>query len=329
MRNILFFLFFLSLFSCKKDFVNSEVSINDFKIIDSTNLSVKVSFKLDLKGKPQILEKGIIASVDADAGILNQRFEDTNSIEDLIVMNLINLDGNTKYYLRPYVITSKDTILGSIKTYSAKSYYKAGAGVYDVDDNFYPTVILGNQEWMGTNLRTTRFSNGDLITKIDSISSIISTSPVWCNFNFENQNDLIYGKLYNGHVILDERNVCPSGYHIPNNEDWGKLLNYLGGAQFFGGKLKSAGTLQEGTGLWEYPNNKGTNASGLNFLPGGVTFDNGTFYGLGKYCYYSRIDFSYSFETGSQGLGLYYHASDYELIGGAQHTFTYVRCLKD
>lgn len=329
MRNILFFLFFISLFSCKKDFVNSGVSISDFKIIDSTNLSVKVSFKVDLKGKPQILEKGIIASVDADAGILNQRFEDTNSIEEPIVMNLIDLDGNTTYYLRPYVITTKDTILGSIKTYSAKSYYKAGAGVYDVDNNFYPTVILGNQEWMGANLRTTRFSNGDEITKVDSDTNLALSMPVWSNYNFDVDNDLIYGKFYNGYAILDERNVCPFGYHVPTNEDWNELYFHLGGTQFFGGKLKSAGTIQEGTGLWEYPNNKGTNASGLNFHPGGFYNEIGTFTDLGKYCSYARIDLSSPYNSRVQGLLLYYHLSKYELVGGALHYSQYVRCVKD
>ena len=320
MRNILFFLFFLPLFSCKKDFVNSEVSISDFKIIDSTNLSVKVSFKVDLKGKPQILEKGIIASVDADAGILNQRFEDTNSIDEPIVMNLIDLDSNTTYYLRPYVITTKDTILGSIKTYFAKSYYRAGTGVYDVDNNFYPTVILGNQEWMGTNLRTTRFSNVDEITKVDSDTNLALSMPVWSNYNFDEDYDLIYGKFYNGYAILDERNVCPNGYHVPTTADWNELFVYLGDGQFIGGKLKSIGCLQEGTGLWYYPNFKATNVSGLNFQPGGIFSGGNYFYGLGKYVYNARID------SGSKCLALSYDTSGYELTGG---DYSYIRCLKD
>src|SRR5690554_7272325 len=37
----------------------------------------------------------------------------------------------------------------------------AGAGVTDLDGQVYGSVIIGNQEWMTENLRTSQYSNGD------------------------------------------------------------------------------------------------------------------------------------------------------------------------
>ena len=68
--------------------------------------------------------------------------------------------------------------------------------------------------------------------------------------------------------------ICPSGWHIPSDEEWTKLSNYLGGESEAGGKVK-----EEGTVHW-YPPNVATNSSGFTGLPGGYRNSSGSFLNL-------------------------------------------------
>ena len=49
-----------------------------------------------------------------------------------------------------------------------------GNGVTDIDGNNYSTVIIGNQEWMAQNLKTTKYNDNTTIP-------IISTNTDWSN----------------------------------------------------------------------------------------------------------------------------------------------------
>jgi len=48
------------------------------------------------------------------------------------------------------------------------SIYIDGDGVYDVEGNYYKTVVIGDQEWMAENLKTNLFCNGDSIPYLSS-----------------------------------------------------------------------------------------------------------------------------------------------------------------
>ncbi|MBK6840593.1 MAG: hypothetical protein IPG90_21680 [Bacteroidetes bacterium] len=41
--------------------------------------------------------------------------------------------------------------------------------------------------------------------------------------------------MYNWFTVVDSRNVCPTGWHTPSDDEWNTLLN-LGGASAAGGK---------------------------------------------------------------------------------------------
>jgi uncharacterized protein (TIGR02145 family) len=53
-----------------------------------------------------------------------------------------------------------------------------------------------------------------------------------------------------------------------------------------GGKMKTTGTIQAGTGLWTSPNTGATNESGFSAIPAGFRRLNGTFDDIGKYGYW-------------------------------------------
>jgi uncharacterized protein (TIGR02145 family) len=126
---------------------------------------------------------------------------------------------------------------------------------------------------MAENLRTTKYSNGDSIPKVKNSQTWGSlTSGAYCTYNNGAEKGQTYGNLYNYYVISDNRNVCPSGWHIPSSDEVDLLTNYLTnlhGTNQIGGKLKAVGVLSEGTGLWRSPNTGATDEYGFNALPGG------------------------------------------------------------
>jgi len=150
--------------------------------------------------------------------------------------------------------------------------------VTDIDGNVYKTVTIGDQEWMAENLKTSSYDNGDPIANVtDDTQWGSQTEGAWCSYENDQVNELMYGKLYNWYAVVDSRNVCPSGWHVPTDEDWTVLTDFLGGDAVASGKLKATGTLESGTGLWKDPNTDADNTSGFSGLPGGYRFGSGGF----------------------------------------------------
>jgi uncharacterized protein (TIGR02145 family) len=145
------------------------------------------------------------------------------------------------------------------------------------------TVVIGTQEWMTKNLDVSTFRNGDPIPQVitdeewffkeggNEAEIEANGQPAWCYFDNNAINGGRYGKLYNWYAVNDSRKLCPAGYHIPTDADWSILIDYLGGADNAGKKMKS-------TSGWE--RNNGDNKSGFSALPGGnIDY---IFWGLGQ-----------------------------------------------
>jgi hypothetical protein len=100
----------------------------------------------------------------------------------------------------------------------------ANGQVSDIDGNCYKTKSFGKQLWMIENLRVTRFNNGDTIPIIqDNQTWIELDMPGYCYFENQLKNKSKYGCLYNGFVVENDNNICPIGWHVPNEKDWKKL----------------------------------------------------------------------------------------------------------
>jgi uncharacterized protein (TIGR02145 family) len=153
-----------------------------------------------------------------------------------------------------------------------------GSGVTDIDGNAYPTVINGTQEWMAANLAVTHFSNGDAIPEVtDNAQWAGASTPAWCYLDNNAGNNVVFGKLYNGPVSSDPRNVCPTGWHVPSNDDWQTLITTLGGASVAASAMRTTGTIQDGDGFWPYDNVISNNISGFSAQPGEFRNTDGTF----------------------------------------------------
>ena len=147
--------------------------------------------------------------------------------------------------------------------------------VTDIDGNVYKTVKIGKQWWMAENLKVTHYRNGEIIPNVsdDKVWFNLKTSASCCYRN-DTAYVVIYGRLYNKYAAVDGRKIAPKGWHVPTDDEWQLLVDYLGGDSIAGGKMKSTGTIEAGNGLWHGPNEGATNESGFSALPGGGrTFD--------------------------------------------------------
>ncbi|SVD28603.1 uncharacterized protein METZ01_LOCUS381457, partial [marine metagenome] len=112
-----------------------------------------------------------------------------------------------------------------------------GSTVTDIDGNVYETVEVGEQVWMKENLKVTHYRNGDEIpTGYSNDDWTNLTTGAYAVYNDDSLNADIYGNLYNGYAVEDERGLCPEGWHVPTDQEYTELTDYLGfGA---GGKMK-------------------------------------------------------------------------------------------
>lgn len=140
--------------------------------------------------------------------------------------------------------------------------------VLDIDGNYYHTVIIGEQVWMAENLKTTRYRNGDPIPQvIDGSLWDGQTTGAYCNYNNNDYNVEIFGRLYNWLAVSDDRKIAPEGWRVPEYSDWEILIIYLKGDSVAGGKLKETDTL-----YWNSPNTAATNETGFTARPGGYRY---------------------------------------------------------
>ena len=193
----------------------------------------------------------------------------------------------------------------------------------------YSTVLIGNQCWFAENLRSANYENGDAIpSNLSDAYWSYDYAPegavtVYAEFDEALAPVLLftYGRLYNGYAVNDWRGLCPSGWHVPTDDEWTVMTNHLGGATVAGGHMKT-------TNGWDNGGN-GTNSSGFSGLPGGWRLTNGSFlHALSKGYWWS------SSPTGPPQDGQWWRRLNFdndEITRGnvdARAGFS-VRCIKD
>jgi uncharacterized protein (TIGR02145 family) len=208
----------------------------------------------------------------------------------------------------------------------AQTIGKPGPNITDADGNSYKTVYIGTQQWMAENLKVSKYNDGTIIPNItDNTRWENNTTGAWAYYDNNEVYNSKYGKLYNGYSISPEnngnKNVCPTGWHVPTDNEWTILTDYLGGESVAGGKMKEAGTIK-----WNNPNKDATNTSLFSGVPGG-TRDDDRISGAGKYGFWWS---SSQFDASSIWYRhLYNDGSDIYKDYFNKRKGLSVRCLKD
>jgi uncharacterized protein (TIGR02145 family) len=214
---------------------------------------------------------------------------------------------------------SNDDTADTINITSSIQY---GNGVTDVDGSTYQSVIIGEQEWMAENLRTSKYSDGtDITNVIEGYEWEDLNTGAWCHYDNNSDNDTTYGKLYNWYSVETSK-LCPTDWHVPTDADWTVLIDYLGANGHNGTQVTALKAISGWSG-----SENGTDDYGWNGLPGGVRFDYGGFHLVRSSGYW----WSSSLHSGSNAWfrGLYLQSEEVDRDFSHKKDGFSVRCLRD
>jgi len=292
-------------------------------------LSAKSGGNILSDGGASITARGVCWSTSAHPTISD--FKTSDSIgTGSFTSTLTPLASQTLYYVRAYATNSYGTAYGNEISFTAST----ANTVTDIDGNVYPYVVIGNQTWMASNLRTTHFNNGEPITNgltgFDWYANTASSSsggtiPAYTFPNGDSTTNNAYGKLYNNNAVNDSRNACPMGWHVSSFDDWDTLLVHQG-------------MTQSDIDNWN-PGNIGTQlleggSSGLNLQKAGqLDIENFSNVPIYTYRWFQQYS-SYLTSTIMFGSNSYLifngpAGSDGVTFGRSDHVVFSVRCVKD
>ena len=181
--------------------------------------------------------------------------------------------------------------------YLTSNGQQAGTFTDTRDGKTYKVVKIGTQTWMAENLNY----------NMDG-SCCYGNAPANCSK---------YGRLYTWEAA---KKASPKGWHLPSFKEWMTLINYVGGENIAGKKIKSS------TG-WQKTGN-GLNAYGFSALPAGSKNDKGIFGLNGEVSdWWSATEYDLK-NAVSFMIGTYYNGIIKNYLSPKMNSYS-VRCVKD
>ena len=233
-------------------------------VFNATDNSAKSGVSIADDGGAPITARGVCWSTSPNPTTASKKSTDGTGVGSYS-STLSGLDMGSLYYVRAYATNEGDKTGYSSNEVAFLTLLK------DVEGNTYKVVKIGQQIWMAENLRTTIFNDRMAIPLVADCGGVKwgypsdgILKPAYCWYNCDHsQYAATYGALYNWYTVGTGK-LCPTGWHVPSDEEWTTLTDYLGGASVAGGALK-----EEGTAHWRGPNTGATNSSGFTGVPGG------------------------------------------------------------
>jgi uncharacterized protein (TIGR02145 family) len=231
---------------------------------------------------------GVSASATVTADSLSVTDVINGQIGDLSNHNTGNLtEGSNLYFTAARAIAAlSDTIahlIGRIEALESQSpgaeTFTCGTSTVTFDGHDYATVEIGTQCWFAENLRSTKYNDDAVIPSGLNASAWSTTTDGAMTIydegggSTETTNLTDYGRLYNWYAVNTGK-LCPTGWHVPTDDEWSVLTDYLGGESVAGDKMKSSAS--------DSPAWNGTTSSGFSGLPGGRRNGSGDFGSAGS-----------------------------------------------
>lgn len=308
--------FFGIMISCtpEETYLKAIIETTDASLITETTARSGGYISSD-EGYP-VLARGVCWSTNPNPTINDNKT--TNAAgTGTFISEITGLSPLTTYFLRAYATNKGGTAYGLQIEFTTTL-----SKVYDVDGNEYATIKIGNQLWLASNLKTTKYRNGDPIVNQTNFTTWTTlTTGAYIDYDNDPSNGVIYGHLYNWYAVNDSRKLAPEGWHVATDAEWEALVIFLGGPDVAGGKLKETGDHH-----WLYPNYGATNESGFKALPGGVSNTRG--WNINVYGYW----WSSTEYNATQAWYRYMHYDESNVgrtVNNTKNMGLSVRCVKD
>jgi len=201
-----------------------------------------------------------------------------------------------------------------------KSSDARGTFIDSRDGNLYGWVKIDNQIWMAENLRyLPSVSAPNVSSNNKAYYYVYDYNGTDVNAAIASANYTTYGVLYNWTAACVS---CPTGWHLPSDEEWTALTDFVVERSGDGGKLKETGTTH-----WNSPNIGATNETGFTALPGGIRLANARYWKIGSSGYWwSATEYNVAF-----ALDRVIHHSNTHVskVCRDKNLGLSVRCIKD
>lgn len=192
----------------------------------------------------------------------------------------------------------------------------------DIDGNVYKTVKIGNQTWMAENLKVKHYRDGASLPNITEEKDWRYTlNGAWCNYNNDVSIGNVYGLLYNWYAITNVHQIAPKGWHLPTEEEWRTLYNYVGQSRESGVKMR-----EKGTAHWAA--DVGNNETGFTALGGAgrVFVFEGEFANFGYWAYW----WTATEKSSTTGKNIDFYVKGYfDFADKPKADGLSIRCIKD
>ncbi|MDR2554367.1 MAG: hypothetical protein LBC64_02965 [Fibromonadaceae bacterium] len=125
-----------------------------------------------------------------------------------------------------YNVSTQYCSNGTLKNYGSVTYER----------KTYKTVIIGYQTWMAENLNY-NVGGSRCYNDEESICAIFGRLYDWATAM--NLLDSCNRSSCASQVGTKHRGICPSGWHLPSYDEWQILVDFVGGEEIAGRKLKT------------------------------------------------------------------------------------------
>jgi uncharacterized protein (TIGR02145 family) len=279
----------------RDEYTQSVPEVETDSVQNITSSSAEAEGEILSLGSSAVIQHGHCWSSDPDPTTEDLKTElGPASMTGSFTSYLTGLDTATTYYVRAYATNNEGIAYGNEISFTTASEFVCGDPMTDVEGNTYNTVEIGTQCWMKENLKTTKYNNSTPIPNVTSQSlwsTLTSGAYVW--YNNDSTWKESYGALYNWYTTVDTNNLCPTGWHVPTDDEWTDLTDFIGGtAEPHGNELKSCRQVNSPLGgdcdtsehpRWDQDNTHyGTDDYGFSGLPGGMRGSSNPFQVFGE-----------------------------------------------
>jgi uncharacterized protein (TIGR02145 family) len=312
----------------EEDFTTTDVA--ELPTVETTSIAelfvdgATITGNVTSDGGAEVTDRGVCWVEYGTTPTISDNTVSGGSGTGIFSCNITGLESNITYSVRAYATNSVGTNYGTQMNFLTLSddpnaEWVPGEEWIDTrDEHAYGTMQIGDQVWMTDNLNHGK--------RIDGIYHSEKNGYVekYC-YDDDEFNCDYYGGLYQWDEMMQystyesSQGICPSGWHIPSDNEWKQLEMYMGMSE----------TSADSTNVW-----RGTyeafylyEAGFISTFPGMCYYTDGEFYYAGDYIYiWSSTQYGDDFAY-ERVMGTYYsniwRSAFYKTNGYS------VRCVKD